>query len=155
MIPQPSQPVICRSILNSGISGHWAMAQDVAALEPFKGAYLLMLRLDRIDELSLPPRISGGTEPGWFIYAGSAHGPGGVRQRLSRHFRVDKKIHWHIDHLTMIAEQSLALAVPDADECSLARTLVGTGGFVPVIPGFGSSDCRSCTSHLLQPRRAQ
>ncbi len=155
MIPQPLKPEICRSILNSGISGHWAMPQDVDTLDVFRGAYLLLLHLDRIDGLCLPPSVTGRAEPGWFVYAGSAHGSGGVRQRLSRHFRADKKIHWHIDHLTAMADQSLALAVPDANECDLASRLIGTGVFVSVIPGFGSSDCRNCASHLLQPGTAQ
>lgn len=152
MIPQPSKPEICRSIQNSGISGHWAVPQDVQALDAFKGAYLLLLHLDRIDGLHLPPRVSGSVKPGWFVYAGSANGGGGVRQRLSRHFRTDKKIHWHIDHLSVLADDSLALAVPDGGECDLAARLVETGEFVSVIPGFGSSDCRHCDSHLLQPR---
>lgn len=154
MTPGVSKPDICRGIRQSGVSGHWTTPHEVGTLEPFKGAYLLLLHLDRIDGLRLPPRISGSIAPGWFIYAGSAHGPGGVRRRLSRHFRPDKKIHWHIDHLTARSDQSLAFAVPDAGECDLSARLIASGAFVPVIAGFGSSDCKSCTSHLLQPCRA-
>lgn len=152
MTPQISKPEICRTVLHSGISGHWTTPHDIDALAPFKGAYLLLLHLDSLEALRLPRNVSANAQAGWFVYAGSARGPGGVRQRLSRHFRPDKKIHWHVDHLTAAADESLALAVPEGGECTLAARLIETGDFVPVIPGFGSSDCRSCTSHLLQPR---
>ncbi len=36
---------------------------------------------------------------GYYIYVGSAFGPGGVNARVSRHFRNTKKLHWHIDYL--------------------------------------------------------
>ncbi|NIP37734.1 MAG: GIY-YIG nuclease family protein, partial [Candidatus Dadabacteria bacterium] len=38
-------------------------------------------------------------QPGYYIYVGSAFGPGGVRARVSRHFRKTKRSHWHIDYL--------------------------------------------------------
>jgi len=37
--------------------------------------------------------------PGYYIYIGSAFGPGGVRARMLRHLRADKPKHWHIDYL--------------------------------------------------------
>ena len=38
--------------------------------------------------------------PGSYAYVGSAHGPGGLRGRLARHGRTDRRRHWHIDYLT-------------------------------------------------------
>jgi Uri superfamily endonuclease len=37
--------------------------------------------------------------PGYYIYVGSAFGPDGVMARVSRHWRMDKPKHWHIDYL--------------------------------------------------------
>ena len=42
-----------------------------------------------------------------------------------------------------------AFPAPGARECDLLRALLGRPGFAPAVPGFGSSDCRSCPSHLL------
>jgi len=87
--------------------------------------------------------------PGWYAYAGSANGPGGLRARLARHFRQDKKQHWHVDPLTMAAARIAAFAVTGGVECELADRLSASGEFRHVGGHFGSSDCRSCPSHLL------
>ena len=61
--------------------------EDPAALPGGPGAYLLLLALGRPLALAirgLPPAI---LPPGWYIYAGSARGPGGIRARLARRKR--------------------------------------------------------------------
>ncbi|WP_338468594.1 DUF123 domain-containing protein [Novosphingobium sp. ZN18A2] len=88
--------------------------------------------------------------PGWYAYAGSAKGPGGIGARLARHFRKDKRIHWHVDRLTVAAADFAALALPDGTECAIVRGLEGTGRFAHALKGFGSSDCPRCRSHLLR-----
>lgn len=90
--------------------------------------------------------------PGWYAYVGSARGPGGLRARLSRHLRSDKKPHWHVDALTAIAVRLVGFAVEGAFECDLGARLVRSGHFSHVHPGFGSSDCHTCPSHLLEWR---
>ncbi len=68
---------------------------------------------------------------------------------MLRHARRAKARHWHVDSLTEVADRVGVLAFPGGRECGLierSRALPGTG--VP-IPGFGSSDCRSCAAHLL------
>nr|WP_294552809.1 GIY-YIG nuclease family protein [uncultured Rhodopila sp.] len=83
---------------------------------------------------------------GRYLYAGSARGPGGMRARLARHQRADKTPHWHIDLLTMAGTMAGAWIFPGGDECAIVAGL----GHLPVpLPGFGSSDCRRCVSHLL------
>ena len=42
--------------------------------------------------------------PGYYVYVGSAFGPGGVRARVERHFRKSKRQHWHIDYLHAVLE---------------------------------------------------
>lgn len=100
------------------------------------------------------PRTAGGPlAPGWYVYAGSACGPGGIRARLARHFRPDKRAHWHIDQLTGSTRVRVwASVLPDLHECDLVANLEATGNFHAACAGFGSSDCRQCAAHLLRWR---
>ncbi|MGI9372862.1 MAG: GIY-YIG nuclease family protein, partial [Hyphomicrobiales bacterium] len=85
---------------------------------------------------------------GWYLYAGNAGGPGGLRARVSRHLRTEKKPRWHVDQLTIAAETS-ALVFAEKNECGLIADLLASSQFTTPLPGFGSSDCRACESHLL------
>lgn len=93
-------------------------------------------------------------EPGWHLYAGSAYGPGGVRARLLRHFKDDKKVHWHVDHLTLAGRVASALVFADGNECEIAQRLAYVPAVDAVYAGFGSSDCGDCATHLLSCRPA-
>lgn len=111
------------------------------------GAYLLEIELDR--SLAVTIRGAALTLPaGRYAYAGSARGPGGIAARVARHMSRDKRPHWHIDQLTLATSKISALALPGGSECELVRSLLDRGARVP-IPGFGSSDCRTCPAHLL------
>jgi len=115
-----------------------------------KGSYLLGLRLDQNVILTVG-RLGRFTFPaGYYIYAGSARGPGGLPARLARHQRRQKRFHWHIDYLlphtclvevwTLVSERRL--------ECTWAGAVGQMSGARVVAPRFGASDCR-CPSHLL------
>lgn len=110
------------------------------------GAYLLLVTLPTRLRLDLPRRREAMLEPGRFLYAGSARGPGGIRARLARHLRRDKKPHWHIDQLTAAGEALGGWVFPGGHECAIIDALA----HLPhPLPGFGSTDCRHCISHLL------
>lgn len=116
-----------------------------------KGAYALAIRLD--DPVAFTLR--GTTHrfpPGCYVYAGSARGPGGIRARLQRHFRHEKKPHWHVDRLTGTATRLWGFAIPGGSECEIAARLGRVAGFSHPLAGFGSSDCPVCVSHLLAAR---
>ncbi len=115
-----------------------------------KGSYLLGLCLDQNVVLTVG-RLGRFTFPaGYYTYAGSARGPGGLPARLARHQRQQKHFHWHIDYLlphtrlvevwTIISEQRL--------ECVWAWAVRQVSDARVVAPRFGASDCR-CPSHLL------
>ncbi len=112
------------------------------------GAYLLLIRLAFRLEVNLKNR-SLALPPGWVLYAGSARGPGGMAARVQRHLRARKKIHWHIDKITTRVRPTAAFCYPDRCECDLVRDLLLHQEFSFPIPGFGSTDCRVCESHLL------
>lgn len=126
-------------------------ASEAGGTEP--GAYVLLFRLP-----AALPFARGGLKhmfvPGWYAYAGSAYGPGGLGGRIRRHLRPAKTAHWHVDSLTNAADEIRFIAVPDGNECELGRAIVQSGIFRSALAGFGSSDCRSCESHLFQARSA-
>ncbi len=130
-------------------AGVWVDRDTVTTLTAASGAYGLALKLDEPAFVSLARAAPIECQPGWYVYGGSAKGPGGLGARLARHFRTEKRIHWHIDQLTRNAAQIAAYAVANGDECDLIEYFLSTGGCEPAVTGFGSSDCRSCLSHLI------
>ncbi|MGJ0396847.1 MAG: GIY-YIG nuclease family protein [Methylocystis sp.] len=119
----------------------FSASADVSAAP---GAYVLWLRLGA--PLSVKAgKVAATLEPGDYLYCGSAKGPGGLRARLARHMRKDKRAHWHVDQLTLAGEFLGAFVVEGGDECALNAALAD----LPIpIAGFGSSDCRRCAAHL-------
>jgi Uri superfamily endonuclease len=121
-----------------------------------KGTYLLLLRLDS-DLANLPVGRLGHFRfaAGYYLYVGSARGPGGIAARLSYHERpVKQHPHWHIDylrpHVTLV--EAWAAVCPARLECPWLRALAGTDGFSFPVPRFGASD-NGCPSHLLYAQR--
>jgi len=113
------------------------------------GAYLLLIGLEGPVTVKAAAFPETTLAPGWYIYAGSAHGPGGLRARIARHFRADKPVRWHVDQVSTRAAGLAAAAYRNASECALVDRLLDARGFTVPAPGFGSSDCRLCTAHLL------
>ena len=121
------------------------------ALPSDGGVYALVIELAERVQVRLGRRAAE-LGPGLYVYIGSARGPGGLRARVERHLRREKKVKWHVDQLTTAASRVLAVvyALSEGRECALTPHLEQLGFRHPV-PGFGSSDCSSgCTSHLLQ-----
>lgn len=138
-----------RALAECGLAGPWIGRGAAAEIPSSGGAYALCLELGEALRLDLPRLGDPVLDAGWYIYAGSARGPGGLAARIGRHFRRDKPVHWHVDRLTTVAGYIAALAVPDGRECALIARLAASSGFAVPLPGFGSSDCRRCASHLL------
>jgi Uri superfamily endonuclease len=122
----------------------------------------LLLKLDRQKRITIGKLGTFDFPAGYYLYVGSALGPGGLRARLARHRRgsqrssqpssrpAGKKLHWHIDYLLQRAQliEVWSVASEERLECrwsEVAREL--SGAQVPV-RGFGSSDCR-CPAHLI------
>ncbi|MBT8004425.1 MAG: DUF123 domain-containing protein, partial [Rhodospirillales bacterium] len=55
---------------------------------------------------------------------------------------------WHIDQLTEAATKMIAYVYVDGRECDLMAKVITLQHFNVPVPGFGSSDCRKCPSHL-------
>lgn len=112
------------------------------------GAYLLLIRLSRQLRLNVPRLKAEFLDPGFYVYAGSAYGPGGLKARIARHQCRSKRVHWHVDRVTSRV-RPLAIAVPGGRECDFVSRLTARSLFETAISGFGSSDCNQCRSHLL------
>lgn len=126
-----------------------ALHDAPAALPTEGGAYVLVIHLESAVRPGLARFPGLELAPGWYVYCGSAYGPGGLRARLARYMKRGKALRWHVDRLTGAATHVLALPVINGSECALFAALAGRPGFHVPAPGFGSSDCRSCESHLL------
>jgi len=93
---------------------------------------------------------------GYYLYVGSALGPGGLAARLARHWQTAKKPHWHIDYLREVCLLVCAWARVGQTprECDWALAVADMSGATIPAQRFGASDC-SCQSHLFRlPRRA-
>ena len=125
---------------------------DSASIPKQAGAYLPWIELN--EPTDLPPSFGGHLAPGTYLYAGSAYGPGGIRSRCHRHISRQKRKKWHVDWLTTVAGDVCVLPVVGGSECALITMLGNQGLGFPPVPGFGSSDCRSCQSHLFSVERS-
>ena len=127
----------------------WITPESVDRLSPDPGAYGLLIRLPRqfrgrigaLGQVTMPP--------GTYVYFGSAYGPGGLAARLRRHLRAEKRPHWHVDHLTIAGTLERVFVLPNGRECDLVDCALQLPAIHAPVAGFGSSDCRRCTAHLL------
>ena len=120
-----------------------------AKMKRGSGTYAVVLESPERTEVQVGRWRTLQIQPGYYIYIGSAFGPGGLRARLSRHFREQKNNHWHIDYLREAACPIGAWVCHDPEQFEhLWATQLGTlEGFV-AINGFGCTDC-ACQSHLF------
>lgn len=91
---------------------------------------------------------------GAYLYVGSAQGAGGVK-RIDRHLQVacgnNPTKRWHIDYLLKAGRpKDIFVAFTERNvECKLAQKLSRKA--IPVISGFGASDCK-CRTHLFKSK---
>jgi Uri superfamily endonuclease len=113
---------------------------------------VLVMRLPRPLRLTVGRLGVYDIDSGWYLYVGSAQGPGGLRARVGRHLRNVERRHWHIDFLREVAPvEDVWLCAGPPSECQWAQALMTAGLRIP-IAGFGASDCR-CPSHLFYSLR--
>lgn len=110
-----------------------------------QATYTLLIELDRSALIPVGKKGHRTFKAGWYAYVGSALN--GLEQRIGRHLRRKKKLHWHIDYLL---EHAVVRGIIYAEtavkhECRVARSLLET---LEPVPGFGCSDCR-CPTHLF------
>lgn len=122
-------------------------------MESEKGTYALILKNSENRNVQIGRWQALDIEPGFYIYIGSAFGPGGIKARVSRHFRRSKPMRWHIDFISSITKPVSAWYTCRSKrvEHDWAQTFLKIPDFRP-IKGFGCSDCR-CFSHLFYSKK--
>lgn len=119
-------------------------------MHPLPGTYALIFSAYRKSQLKIGKLGALQLKPGFYIYAGSAFGPGGLKARIAHHGRKAVRPHWHIDYLGYYLDLTEIWYTYDPvhREHQWAQTLSSTRGATAPLAGFGSSDCR-CRAHLF------
>ncbi|MDY7075585.1 MAG: GIY-YIG nuclease family protein [Chloroflexota bacterium] len=109
----------------------------------------MILRLPRLTTIGIGRLGHFQFQAGWYAYAGSACGPGGLVARVSRHLRAPKPLRWHVDYLRAYARpvEIWYATGTRRRECVWAQALSDLQGASIPVPRFGASDC-CCPAHL-------
>ena len=113
------------------------------------GTYVLILRSDSKQQVQVGRQGKIRLKHGFYLYVGSAFGPGGVQARVSRHCRHNKKHHWHIDYIREFMQPVSVWY--NQGSIHQEHTWAGILADLPgnsSIAGIGCSDCQ-CDSHLF------
>lgn len=135
-----------------------------ASLPAEPGSYALVLQLGRPRTLQVGRLGTAWFQAGFYIYLGSAHGPGGLQARLDRHMKAAGAQHWHVDYLrrcsqvtaiyyltNSIYQQLPAIQLSERLECCWSQALANIKGSSYPMPRFGASDCQmGCPAHLVR-----
>ncbi len=117
---------------------------------PLNGTYLIQLHSQKKQTIASGKFAGVAIEQGYYLYIGSALGPGGIKSRVGRHLKKDKPLKWHIDHLRQITRVSLICLTyqPQRLEDDWVGKLAENRNLSTPIKGFGATDTRH-HSHLF------
>jgi Uri superfamily endonuclease len=118
------------------------------------GVYAIIIYIKDNINLTLAKNIHYFS-PGYYVYLGSAKQYGGIKTRVNRHLKRNKKLKWHIDYLTsnpLVKIDAIIYAKTKIfKECTFVKILK-KNYFEIASKNFGSSDCKEkCGAHLLKP----
>jgi Uri superfamily endonuclease len=129
------------------------LTKPVRSNQPYSqlpGTYVLLLRNPKRKQITVGRLGLHDFSKGWYLYVGSAFGPGGVAARCGHHRQISERPRWHIDYLR--AETLLRQIWFTHDsrrrEHEWAELLAGQLKMRQPVHGFGASDCE-CGSHLF------
>ncbi len=114
------------------------------------GAYVLVLRNWERKSVVVGKLGTMTVRVGFYLYVGSAFGPGGLQARISHHLKPSLKPFWHIDYLRRVTTPVFVWFQVHSfvQEHSWAKLLRQEHGIDIAVRRFGSSDC-NCKSHLF------
>lgn len=113
------------------------------------GIYHLLIYLEKSQKIQIGKLGKFNFPAGYYVYTGSAMN--GLENRIARHLREDKKLHWHIDYLLQHAEVTDVIThITDKPmECKYNQIIANLSDARIIVPKFGASDCSKCISHLF------
>ncbi len=120
-------------------------------MKPNPGTYALIFHLDHPVSCEVGSLGTISLNEGFYIYVGSAFGPGGVKARTDHHRHISQRPHWHLDYLRPQMELLEIWYSFDMErrEHLWAQCLAAMRGATAPVAGFGSSDC-GCFSHFFR-----
>ncbi|MBU0474389.1 MAG: GIY-YIG nuclease family protein [Bacteroidetes bacterium] len=116
------------------------------------GVYVLELFAEKVFSVSINKFKNTVFPKGYYYYIGSAQK--NLKSRIERHFKREKNIHWHIDHLTTHQNMKTlaSYVIIDAEkhvEAELANNFNNYFNSKIAIEGFGNSDTKETKTHLF------
>jgi Uri superfamily endonuclease len=113
------------------------------------GTYALALKSSSNSKIEVGRLGSLRLQNGFYVYVGSAFGPGGLNARIAHHMKISERPHWHIDYLRPALDLTEIWFTYDPRHREHQWAGVLANFRHPTIPisGFGASDCH-CKSHL-------
>ncbi len=124
------------------------METPAPLLTKARGSYAIALHLPFPTTITVGALGIRNFAAGYYLYVGSAWGPGGLAARVGRHLRGPTTTHWHIDYLRARSRPiAIWLAPQRHEECAWIAYLATLPEISWPVPGFGASDC-PCATHL-------
>ena len=112
-----------------------------------KGIYQLLIYLRKDRNIIVGKKGKETFPKGYYLYTGSAKN--GLKSRIKRHLKKEKKLFWHIDYLLRCGKiVDIFLFSNRKSECEVNQRILSRKDPKIIMPKFGSSDCR-CESHLV------
>ncbi|MEA5536808.1 GIY-YIG nuclease family protein [Crocosphaera sp. XPORK-15E] len=114
------------------------------------GTYCLVFHCSTSSPVTIGKLGTYQIKPGYYCYIGSAFGQGGLKSRITRHLKINKRHHWHLDYLRASLTPLELLYSTDTmkREHQWAELLLKDEHSNIPIKKFGSSDC-DCPAHLF------
>ena len=130
--------------------GRFRIRNDSSQMLPKSGTYAIILLSCTQDVIQVGRLGALQLKPGFYIYIGSAFGPGGLRARISHHKSISKRPRWHVDYLRALTCLQGVWYTYDSlhREHQWAEVFERMRTASMPLGGFGSSDC-NCKSHLF------
>ena len=127
-------------------------------LQNAPGTYALVMRLPAARRLPIGRRREiHFFESGWYIYVGSAKGPGGIKSRTDRHLTLHrenaKPLIWNIDDLReAVVIEEIWFSYDEASlEHEWSQAIMKHFRAEVPVKRFGSKDCKAkCPAHLFR-----
>ena len=119
-------------------------------LKPDTGTYALIYECKASRSICIGKLGILKLRPGYYLYVGSAFGPGGIKARVRHHLIAASAPHWHVDYLKPHCEvRELWIAYANVKhEQTWVSTLSKSNNVSIPLAGFGASDTPA-VSHLF------
>ena len=119
-------------------------------LRPDTGTYALAYQCKTIRLVRIGKLGALNLRQGYYLYVGSAFGPGGIKARIGYHLGESPSPHWHVDYLKPhcdLLELWVSYSNTKREQAWVDTLSKSENASIP-LTGFGASDT-SAASHLF------